>query len=77
MDDDDFCVCCDLPIASCGKAAERRARAEQATERARVLALPGVFESEYPGRCGGCGESFGVGTPIRRGDLTWTAACCL
>ncbi len=60
------CDCCDLPVESCGRAAEQRHRREAAAERQRALSLPGYFPALYPGMCDDCGERFGPGDLIRR-----------
>jgi hypothetical protein len=71
------CVCCDLPIASCGAEIERRQRAEATVARLRALDQPGVFAASYDGPCI-CGEWFKAGAPITRGKQagTWRAVLC-
>ena len=75
------CVCCDLPVESCGKAVEDRQRAAAAAERDRLLALPGVFAAMFPGSCTGCGERFGAGEPIKRWSRdapgVYVGPCCI
>jgi hypothetical protein len=61
------CDCCDLPVESCGKPAEDRARQADLAERRRLLALPGVFEAAYPGPCQACPDPIRPGDPIMRG----------
>lgn len=71
------CECCDLPIESCGKAAEDKQRREQQQERRRLLAHPAWFAALYPGVCERCGERFEPGTPIRMvAHSGWRAQCC-
>lgn len=70
------CDCCELPVSMCGKAAEQRLRAAETAKRKALLALPGVIGARYSGTCGGCGEHFAEGAPIKRRDRTWVADCC-
>lgn len=70
------CDCFDLPVESCGKAAEQKQRKQAAQERQRLAAL-GWFPASYPGTCK-CGEPFDQGDLIVM-DLAarrWIAACC-
>lgn len=60
----DRCDCCDLPVESCGKAAEQLARRQQLLDRQAALRKPGATVAQYPGVCGECGESFDKGEPI-------------
>lgn len=71
------CTCCDLPVETCGLEAERRQRAAEQVERARLLATPGAFPARYDGPCV-CGEWFKVGDPIIRGRLAgqWRSLLC-
>lgn len=71
------CLCCDLPIESCGKQAEVRQRAERAASRA-VLIQHGWFEAQYPGKCATCSTWFAAGDLIRRDptQLSWQGECC-
>jgi len=71
-----LCDCCDLPVGSCGKAAERRQRKELA-EFHKTLSARGWFPAEYPGVCS-CGEPFNAGALIVRdtGSGRWIAECC-
>lgn len=62
------CDCCDLPVSSCGKEAERRIAQAAAVERARLLQLPGVIPARYPGPCFTSGDWFQAGAPIRPVD---------
>lgn len=62
---EDRCSCCDLPMISCGKAAERIARRQAMLERQVALGKPGATLAQYPGTCGDCGEPFEAGTPIQ------------
>lgn len=74
------CVCCDLPVESCGREIEKERRRTDANERSRVLKEPGAIPAKYNGRCNGCGEWFPKGTPIRADsneDGKWIAQCCL
>lgn len=73
------CDCCDLPVESCGKAAEQRARQEDANARSQALAQPGWFQAQWPGQCGVCGVWFKAGDPITRMDLMenrYKSYCC-
>lgn len=70
------CDCCDLPVESCGRAAEQRQRANQRAERARLLALPGALPAAYPGKCADCGERFDASDPISRSDDGWRCLVC-
>lgn len=54
------CDCCDLPVESCGKAAEQRQRAEAAQDRPPHGK---TVEARYTSRCAYCGE------PMRMGSL--------
>jgi hypothetical protein len=75
---DERCECCDLLMASCGKAVEARQSAERAAERQRIVHLPGVVPAQYPGVCGDCGERFKPGTLLRSmPPAGWRAECCL
>lgn len=65
-----MCVC-DLPVVSCGRVAEARARVAVSGEAARVRALPRSVVAVWSGVCAGCGERFGVGEPIVRGGGGW------
>lgn len=70
------CVCCDLPVVSCGKAVEARQAATVRYERERTLARTGWMPAQYPGVCASCGERFDVGEPIARHGSGWRAGCC-
>ncbi len=72
------CVCCDLPVESCGKATETRQRAQAARDRARLLGRDGWVAANYPGVCSRCGERFTAGTPIHRDLVDGTPGwrCC-
>jgi hypothetical protein len=70
------CECCDLPISSCGKAAEARQRADARAQRRYLIRL-GWFESLYPGVCDRCDVPFRPGTLIKANGLkTYLAECC-
>lgn len=75
------CECCDLDPAYCGKAAEKRQRAEAEAEKDRIKSLPNVMASQFKGSCGQCGVWFEAGTLIQRqthlAAYTWVAECCL
>jgi len=74
---DEQCECCELPLVSCGKAAETKQRAEAKARRVALLRRPGWFPSDFPGACARCSEWFPVGTPIRRDQVKgWLAECC-
>ena len=73
---DERCSCCDLPVSSCGKAAEQRQRAELAAERTRLRAK-GWFTSLYPGTCASCGEPYEARALITvERPRGWRAECC-
>jgi len=76
---DERCVCCELPVESCGKRVEQLRRREAMLERQRQAALPGAFPAAFPGWCARCGEPFGKGTVLRRagGVDGYVAGCCL
>lgn len=67
----DRCECCDLPVESCGKAAEQRQRAEQ--RRVSADRLVAVFA----GLCADCGERIRPGDTIERSGDGWRGECCL
>lgn len=68
------CTCCDLPVASCGKALEDARRAAAAAERTVRLAFPGWVAAAWPGLCLRCGDRFAAGAPIRSYAQGWS--CC-
>lgn len=73
------CECCDLPVVSCGKAAEARARVERKQEERR-LEKRGAFRSQYTGLCASCRTPFPAGTFIRMNaddGLLYDGECCL
>lgn len=71
------CECCWLPVASCGKAAEAKQRAEVKARRAELLRRREWFAATYPGVCARCGEWFATDTPIRKDNIKgWLAECC-
>ena len=70
------CECCDLPVESCGKAAEQRARRDDAAVLTTAFAAPHVVAAQYPGRCADCGEWFPADTPIYAGEGGWTNPVC-
>lgn len=69
------CDCCDLPVYSCGRAAEQQQRQEQAAHRASLIEA-GWFPAQWPGSCGRCGHLFPADTLIVRDDAGWRAECC-
>lgn len=76
------CVCCDLPVESCGRAIEAKQREDAAAER-RALTDRGWFAASWPGTCVECGTWFGHGTLIHEivntgllGQRQWVAECC-
>lgn len=71
------CDCCDLPVMSCGKAREVQLRQEAAARKRALLALPGVIAARFAGTCGGCGERFAEGVPLKRKGDNWVADCCM
>lgn len=74
------CVCCDLPVESCGKSLELERARTDANVRSQRLEEAGVVPARYNGSCNGCGEWFPKGTPIRADpgeDGKWIAECCL
>lgn len=58
-------MCCDLPVSSCGRTAERAATTTLAARTAAWLSHDGVVTAEYPGVCAACREPVDVGDPIR------------
>lgn len=72
------CVCCDLPLYSCGRTVEARQRAERAELRVVLLEQPGVTRAQYPGRCAICHEPVAPGDPIRPGrdEGGWVGQLC-
>jgi hypothetical protein len=70
------CTCCELPVSSCGKAAESRQR-QQDQAHQRYLIKNGWFRSQYPGACDRCQEPFRPGTLIHANGLkSYLAICC-
>lgn len=55
------CTCCDLPVSSCGKAAEQRQRA---TARAERTPHGATTTARYEGRCRYGNERVAVGDPL-------------
>ena len=76
------CRCCDLPVESCGKAAEERIRAEEHARLVRLLRTPPWLPAKFAGTCAICSESFPAGYPIRAHlerkwvGRRWVGACC-
>lgn len=77
------CECCDLPVESCGKAAQARLEAAEREWLLRLVNTPPWFPAVYSGLCGECGERFAVGYPIRSsskrgayGRAIYIGACC-
>jgi len=73
-----LCECCDLPVSSCGKAAEDRQRAQDRRHRTWLVGQ-GWFASSYPGSCDNCGTPFKAGKLIHangRGGMRWRSECC-
>lgn len=68
-----LCECCELPLASCGKAAETKQRQEAAAERKQRL-VDGWMEAKWPGKCLRCGEFFKPRDLIHPYAQGW--ACC-
>lgn len=58
------CDCCDLPVSSCGKAAEDAQRLQLEMWR-RYLCKIGWFRSQFGGACHKCGTDFPAGACIR------------
>lgn len=69
------CDCCDLPVESCGKEAERRQRIERNSQLSE-LARKGFFPSQYGGNCFSCGLPFPKGTHIKAVMGGYKAECC-
>lgn len=69
------CVCCDLPLSMCGRAAEKRMKAALRVQRDRWLSLPGVRSAQYITQCI-CGEWIQVSDPIVRVDGEWQGVQC-
>jgi hypothetical protein len=69
------CVCCDLPVYSCGRDAETRLRqARQA--RVRQLLERGYTAASFPGLCGQCADPIAAGDPIVKRDGVWVGGLC-
>lgn len=73
--DADYCVCCDLPVASCGRAAEA-AQTKERWVRRRQFLQAGAFPAAHDGTCEGCDDRFRAGQLIRRMPRGWRAECC-
>jgi hypothetical protein len=83
---DTRCDLTDLLVEQCacrqhraGRTVEEEAAREQHAHRARLLAGPGWFPAQFPGRCGQCGHGFEAGTALRLPSplpLGWLAECC-
>lgn len=76
----EWCECCDLPIESCGRAAEAKQRAELQEWR-RWLVRHGWFRSNYPRVCHRCETGFKAGSVIRSDGFTsrggvYVGECC-
>ena len=74
----DRCDCCDLPVESCGKAAEKRERAAALAERERLLAA-GALTARYAGLCSRCSDRIREGDPIKPDpdrEGGWLGECC-
>jgi hypothetical protein len=72
-----LCVCCDLPAASCGKAAEQQKRRELKAQIERALDEPGVVAARHLIRsCPGCRSVVPAGHPIRKTVDGWVGALC-
>lgn len=69
------CECCDLPVTSCGKAAEQRLR-DDAAQLRRRLERNGWQAAAWPGTCLLCGDPFAAGAMIVRGRDGYRAECC-
>lgn len=65
MADEGRCECCDLPMSSCGKAAEALARRQVMIDRQAQVAR-GAFPAAYAGKCCACEEGYGATSLIRR-----------
>jgi hypothetical protein len=74
----DRCICCDLPIESCGKAVEDHEEALEREVRASILATPGWRVARYSGTCMACRQyDFAAGEPITQVvNVGWAAGCC-
>lgn len=71
------CVCCDLPIESCGREAVRRMEAEAKITRAGLLGQKGWITAQFASRCAWCGEAIKPGDPIKSDDNDgWRGGCC-
>lgn len=68
------CVCCDLPVAFCGKAAEQRARAAARAEKPPHGA---ETTARYVGRCPFCSDGINVGERLRYDEeYGWVCIDC-
>lgn len=75
--EEDRCICCDLPLYSCGKYVEEQAAA---AKRAGVRHHSGKErEAEYGGICVGCNTHFPAGALIEwdADEAGWRSVeCC-
>ena len=69
------CECCDLPVESCGKAAEQLQRRIRQQE-IENLQRRGWFPSAYGGSCFSCSSHFTKGTMIKAVLGGYKAECC-
>lgn len=72
------CICCDLPVESCGKAIEVKETALGREIRQAVAHTPGWSVAKYGGACERCREWYVVGEFITydKNALGWSATCC-
>jgi hypothetical protein len=75
--DEERCECCDVPLYSCGKAAQAAQAAELRAQIQRALQEPGVYAAKILIRaCPGCKSAVPVGHPIRKTRDGWVGVLC-
>jgi hypothetical protein len=71
------CVCCDLPVESCGKRLEDQEVALEREVRAAMLATPRWIAAKWGGTCQRCNSyDYSRGEPITFDGDGWAAGCC-
>lgn len=70
------CLCCDLPVESCGTAVAAAQAAEERAVRSRALEEPGVVAAAYPGNCATCGLRYAKGDPVGHTEDGWSMTIC-
>lgn len=70
------CECCDLPVESCGREAQRRQDAERIAEFDAAFRRPGVIPAQFIGKCARCDERIRIGDPLRGAPDGWIGELC-